>query len=222
MSFKHMTPEQREAARAKGAATRAVTKAAKLAAQPLQPFNEPIEPQEPATLADLGFRAEEEALIDDVLTPEEIEAAKVAGRKKYADEQRKKARQAALDGAYDEARRDAGTMPADEEEARQRNELVQIRIQMPTLRKPTGGELPPEPILIDQKVFVSGRTYTVERHVAVYLASLMDHARRHVNQVDGRSKTYYAQEIGQMIYQGGVAAGGPGGPSFDALHRRPA
>ena len=239
MSFKDLTPEQRAAMVAKSAATRRANAAAKTraaleavqtpsdkgisrqaSAQVLAAFNEPAEPQ---TLADLGFVAPvEEAPGLDVLSVEEIEAARIAGRKKYADEQKRKARQAATDAAYDDARRDAGTMPADEEEARARKEIVSIRIQMPTLRKPTGGELPPEPIILDQRVFVSGRTYQVERHVANYLASLMDHVRRHVNQVDGRSKTYYAQDVGQMIYQGGTAAGGAGGPSFDAIHRRPA
>lgn len=220
MSFKDLTPEQRAAMREKSAATRRANAAKRAVAIP--PSDEG---ERPVSLADLGFAA---AIDDDVLptdgllTAEEIEAAKAAGRKKYLDEQKKKARQAMTDLAYDEARREAGVMPPDEEDRKAREELVQVRVQMPTLRKPTGGELPPEPILLDQRLFVSGRTYTVERHVAVYLVGLMDLARRHVNQVDGRSKTYYAEGVGQMIYQGGAAAGGPAGPSFGAIHRRPA
>ena len=221
MSFKDFTPEQRKAAQAKSAATRLANKAKKLAAPEL--MNEPIEAQEPATLADLGCAAPtEDDFVAEILTSEEIEAAKEAGRKRYRDEERAKAKKAALDAAYDEARREAGAMPADEDEARALHELVQVRVMLPTLRKPIGGELPPEPIIIDQRVFVSGRTYTVERHVAVFLVSMMDLARRHINQVDGRSRTYYAQEQGTMIYQGGTAAGGPTGPSFDAIHRRAA
>jgi hypothetical protein len=102
--------------------------------------------------------------------------------------------------------------------------MVTIRVSMPALRKAAGhGELPPEPIIIDQKIFHSGVSYQVPRAQAVYIASLMDLARRHVNQVDGRSRTYYAEGVGQMIYQGGAAAGGgSAGQSFEAIHRRPA
>jgi hypothetical protein len=49
----------------------------------------------------------------------------------------------------------------------------------------------------------------------------MDKNRRHLAQVDGRSRTVYHAGSGQMIYQGGAATGGPAGPSFAAIHRRP-
>lgn len=213
MSFKDITPEKRAAMVAKAAATRRAKAAIKAA-----PLEAPELPQDaPPTLASLGFGAATE-----YLSTEEIAAAQEAGRKRYRDEQRSLARKAAVDAAYNEARSESGAVPPDEEWLRYQLDLVQVRIQMPTMRKPGGGELPPEPIIIDQKLFVSGRTYTVERHVGVYLASLMDLARRHVNQVDGRSRTYYSQEIGTMVYQGGEAKGGGPAVTFDAIHKRAA
>jgi hypothetical protein len=94
---------------------------------------------------------------------------------------------------------------------------------MPRLRKPTGGDHPPDPIIIDQTAYHSGRHYKRPRGRALYCLYVMDQARRHVNQVDGRSQTYYHANTGQMVYQGGTAAGGGMfGTSFDALHKRPA
>lgn len=163
--------------------------------------------------------AEEEPL-DDILTKEEIEAIRREAKKKIAEESRKERRQAFMKAALDDARREAGTMPQSEEWKREMDEEVTVYVDLPRLRKVTGGELPPDPIMLDQRVFVAGRTYRVPKRVAIYLQDLMDKARRHVRSVDGRSFTQYDERVGQMIYQGGVAGGGPNGPSFDAIHQR--
>lgn len=252
MSFKDLTPEQRQAMREKAAETRkanakqrrqevideAARKARLLAlAQPGQ--DPPAKPkglhdldsmvadarlEQAPTLAELGFVAENDdpVLSDDILTPEEVHAAEEAGRKRYRDEQRAKRKKAITDAAYAGARLDDGATPPDEAELAYQTELVQVYIQMPRMRKPMGGEHPPEPILLDGRVYASGRTYRVERRVAVYLADLMDKARRHVNQVDGRGRIMYDEQRGTMIYQGGIAQGGPNGLGFDSIHRRPA
>ena len=219
MSFKDLTDDQRKAMREKSAATRRANAAKRHAETP-----PPALATDVPSLADLGFAAEleEDFVPDGFLTAEEILAAEEEGRRRYRDEQRKKARKSIADAAFLAAQQADGTEPPDAAELRYQTELVQVRVEMPRLRKPTGGEQPPEPIILDQRVFVSGRTYTVERRLAVYLADLMDKARRHVNQVDGRGRVYYSQEAGAVIYQGGLAQGGVVSPSFDAIHRRPA
>lgn len=226
MSFKDLTPDQRQAMREKSAATRKANREARLSAEkpPHREAAAPIIAEQAPTLADLGFVPEEDdlTLSDDILTPEEIRAAEEAGRKRYRDEQRSKRKKAIADAAYTGAQREDGAMPVDEADLAYQTELVQVYVQMPRMRKPMGGEHPPEPIILDGRVYASGRTYSVERRVAVYLADLMDKARRHVNQVDGRGRIMYNEQIGTMIYQGGIAQGGPNGPTFDAIHRRAA
>jgi hypothetical protein len=222
MSMKDWTPEQRREMQRKAAETRAANKAAK-ASRPPRPNPPPSQPEEPLTLAALGLGSPEEPF-DDVLTAAEIAEIRKAARAKVDAERKNKHKKALMDAALDEFRREAGEIPVDEEQRRYNEEMVTLHVSMPTLRKAAGhGEHAPEPIIIDQKIFHSGRSYQVPRAQAVYIASLMDLARRHVNQVDGRSRTYYAEGIGQTIYQGGPAAGsGGGGASFDAIHRRPA
>lgn len=179
------------------------------------------EPEKPQTLAELGLGEADDLKIDDILTDDEIAEIRAAAKAKVAAEQRAARKKRFMDAALEEARREAGAIPADEEFDRQMKEEVSIFIDMPRLRKPTGGEHSPEPIIIDQRVFVPGRAYTVQRAQAEYLIDLMDKARRHVAFVDGRTRTYFDTQANQMVYQGGRAAGGPSGPSFDAVHRRP-
>ena len=220
MSFKEWSPERRKLALERAAATRARKKAAKAPQEFVQP-----PPERAPTLSDLGFTPppdDDWADPDQILSAEEIEAARQEGIRRHREEQKKQARKAVADAAYDEVRRQAGTMPADEEEQKKNKELVWITIQMPRLRKPNGGEQEPEPLIIDRQVFVHGRRYLVERAQAVYLVDRMDKARRHVNTVDGRSRAYYNDAVGTVVWQGGVATGGPGGPTFDAIHKRPA
>jgi hypothetical protein len=163
----------------------------------------------------------DEERLDDLLDDDEIAEIK-ARAKRDVDKERKKERARKLyDAALAEARREAGTMPADEAFAAEMEQQVQIYIDLPRLRKANGGEVDPDPIIIDQRIFQPGRTYTVNMGLAIYLNDLMDKNRRHLAQVDGRSRTVYHQGSGQMIYQGGAAAGGPNGPSFGAIHKRP-
>jgi U3 small nucleolar ribonucleoprotein component len=210
--------------RAKSLATRAARKAAReaKAARREAAESKPVA-EEPMTLADLGLAPADDPF-DDVLTAAEISEIRKAARTKVDAERKNKHKKALMDAALEEYRREAGEIPLDEEQRKYNEEMVTIRVSMPTLRKAAGhGEHAPEPIILDQKIFHSGGTYTVPRAQAVYIANLMDLARRHVNQVDGRSRTYYAEPVGQMIYQGGTAAGGGSiGQSFDAIHRRPA
>jgi hypothetical protein len=163
----------------------------------------------------------DEERLDDLLDDDEIAEIK-ARAKRDVDKERKKERAKKLyDAALAEARREAGTMPADEAFAAEMEQSVQIYIDLPRLRKANGGEVDPDPIIIDQRIFQPGRTYTVNMGLAIYLNDLMDKNRRHLAQVDGRSRTVYHQSSGQMIYQGGAASGGPNGPSFGAIHKRP-
>lgn len=162
----------------------------------------------------------DEERLDDLLEDDEI--AEIQARaKRDVDKERKKERAKKLyAAALAEARREAGTMPADEAFAAEMDETVMIYIDLPRLRKANGGEVDPDPIMIDQRIFQPGHTYEVARGLAIYLNDLMDKNRRHIAQVDGRSRTYYHSTSGQMIYQGGAARGGPTGPSFGAIHKR--
>jgi hypothetical protein len=162
-----------------------------------------------------------ETRIDDILSNEEIEEIRKAAREKIAEEEKKARRQAYAQQALNDARRAAGSMPLNEAHEQAMAELVEIYVDMPRLRKVTGGEHEPDPIIIDQRRFFAGRTYRVPRGLALYMNDLMDKARRHVAYVDGRSGVQYDPNRGYMIHQGGVAAGGPGAPSFDAIHHRP-
>lgn len=161
----------------------------------------------------------EEERLDDLLSNDEIEEIRARARKKVADEDKKERANKFYEAALNDARRAAGIMDPAEEYRQEMAEQVRVFIDLPRLRKAAGGELAPDPIIIDQRMFVAGQVYEVERGLAIYLYYLMDQARRHVNAVDGRSRTYYNGSA--MIYQGGQALGGPTGPSFDAIHRRP-
>jgi hypothetical protein len=233
MSFAHLTPEQRRAAQQKSAATRKANRDAskkRLAGM----NNVMLEPDAEETLDRLASLdvAEplilktpepEDAWIEGILTDAEKEELRAAAQKKAREDKHKAARAAYAKEQLEIARRDLGSVPADEEFRTLMQEEVRIYIDMPRMRKPTGGEQDPEPIIIDQVAYSSGRYYSVDRGKAIYIQHLMDQARRHVNQIDGRSRTYYNAGIGQMIYQGGPAIGGGSlGTSFDALHKRSA
>jgi len=218
MNWKDLTPEQRRANARKAAATRAAKKSAP-AATPV--LDNPVE--SPPSLADLGLKVEEDDFrVDDVLSAEDIAEIRQAARDKVAAEKRASRKKLFMQLALDEARREAGDMPADEAERKANEEMVDIDIRMPRLRTANNRELPPEPIIIDGRVFTDGRSYHVNRAQAVYLMDRMGQARMHTAQVDGRSRTYYNQEVFMLMHQGGIAAGGAVGPSFDAIHRRPA
>jgi hypothetical protein len=163
----------------------------------------------------------DEERLDDLLDDDEIAEIKARAKRDVDKERRKERAKKLYDAALAEARREAGTMPADEAFAAEMEEPVQIYIDLPRLRKANGGEVDPDPIIIDQRIFQPGRTYTVNMGLAIYLNDLMDKNRRHLAQVDGRSRTVYHQGSGQMIYQGGAASGGPNGPAFAAIHKRP-
>lgn len=161
----------------------------------------------------------DEERLDDLLSNEEIAEIEARAKKKELEDRKKERAKKLYDAALDQARRSAGTMDPEEEFRQDMEERVRIFIDLPRLRRASGGELPPDPIVIDQRMFVSGQTYEVDKGLAIYLVYLMDQARRHVNAVDGRSRTYYNGSA--MIYQGGQALGGPTGPGFESIHRRP-
>ena len=220
MSFADIPPEKRREMRAKAQETRNRKKAEKLAAEQAGAA------ETPPTLADLGLVAEPEDdyRIDpeEILSNEEIEAIRAEAKAKVAADQKKARRKLVYDLAMVEARREAGEIPFDEERERELAEKTQIRINLPRHRLATGRELPPDPIILDQRIFNHGRTYTVTRAEAEYLMDRMARSWEHMAQVDGRSKTYYNEQLGTMMYQGGAATGGGGfGMSFDSIHRRP-
>ena len=231
MSFADIPPEKRREMRAKAQETRNRKKAEKLAAAiPLSPEGEAkvaeIAAEIPPTLADLGLVAETEDDYridpDEILTNEEIAAIRAEAKAKVAADRKKAKRKLVLDLAMVEARREAGEIPFDEERERELAEMTTIRINLPRHRLATGRELPPDPIILDQRMFMHGRTYQVTKAVAEYLMDRMARSWEHMAQVDGRTKTYYNEQLGTMMYQGGVASGGGGfGMSFDAIHRRP-
>jgi hypothetical protein len=163
----------------------------------------------------------DEERLDDLLDNDEIAEIKARARREVDKEAKKERAKKLYDLALAEARREVGTMPADEAFAAEMEQQTQIYIDLPRLRKANGGEVDPDPIIIDQRQFHAGHTYTVNMGLAIYLNDLMDKNRRHLAQVDGRSRTVYNQSSGHMIYQGGAASGGPNGPSFAAIHRRP-
>ena len=213
MSF---TPE----GRAKALATKARKKAARLAAEQAGAA------EMPQTLADLGLIAEPEDdyRLDDILTNEEIEAIKAKAREDVARERKKARAREFLDLATEEARREHGMVPQDEQRQRELAEMTEIRITLPRLRTPppNSRDIPPDPIILDQRMFFHGRTYQVTRAQYEYIADLQNKAWQHMAQIEGRGRTYYSDTLGTMVHQGGIATGGAVGPSFDALHRRPA
>ncbi len=214
MSWNHLTEEQKLESARKGAETRRKNReAAKAAGLP-----------HPELVAEeLEMVPQPEDDYSELLSPEEIEEIRVAERAKYRAEQKAKAKKALVDKIRTEERDRLGSTPADELQLRWLNELVPITITMPRLRRPNGAEQPPEPIILDQRIFNHGRTVMVTRAQALTLAEVMGKAWMHVAQVDGRTRTYYNEQTGQMMYQGGYARGGGNpGMSFDALHRRPA
>jgi hypothetical protein len=215
MGFQHLTEEQRAASRAKSAATRKANREARAKAP-----EEEVEISEPVVIR--APVAEEDDFLDGLLTDEEKAEIEAHARKRARDDQKKAARTAYAKEMLDQARREIGEMPADEDFRKKMEEVVTIYVDMPRLRRPMGGEHPPEPIIIDQVHYVSGRTYNMPRGRAVFVQWLMDQNRQHVAKLDGRPRSYYDPLIHQMVHQGGVAQGGSSGPGFDSLHRRPA
>jgi hypothetical protein len=220
MSFAHMTPEQRAAAAEKSRATRKANAAKRRAAkEPIELEEELIEPE---VAKPMKLSAAAEDVFDGLLSDAEKAEIEAAARKRAREEKRKKIKAAYAKEMLEKAQREIGTMPVDEEWKAYNEEPCRIYVDMPRMRKPDGkGEHDPEPIMIDQTIYASGRSYEVPRGTAVYINWLMDQARRHTNQVDGRSRTYFNQASGQMQFMGGTASGGVSGPSFDALHKRP-
>ena len=160
--------------------------------------------------------------IDEVLTNAEIEEIRAQARREHDEDEIKVRKRAYLEYEREKLRREAGAVPPDEMFLDDMAQMVDIFIDLPRLRKATGGEIDPDPIMIDQKIFAPGRYYTVTKGQAIYIQSLIDANRRHVAQVDGRSRSYYNDRAGTMVHQGGTAVGGPTGPSFDSIHKRPA
>jgi hypothetical protein len=214
--FQNWTAEQRSAFAKKAEAT----KRAKREMEKPAEAEEVPEVAKPVKLAAPEDNYDE---FDGLLSDAEKAEIEAAARKRAREEKRKKIKSAYAKEMLEKAQREIGTMPVDEEWRAYNEEPCRIYVDMPRMRKPDGkGEHDPEPIMIDQTIYASGRYYEVPRGTAVYINWLMDQARRHINQVDGRSRTYFNQASGQMVYMGGVAQGGGSlGPSFDALHKRP-
>jgi hypothetical protein len=217
--FQNWTPEQRSAFAKKAEATKR-----KRRTDRSKDLSTDQAPNDPEIAKPVKLSAAAEDVFDGLLTDAEKAEIEAAAKKRAREEQRKKIKAAYAKEMLEKAQREIGTMPVDEEWKAYNEEPCRIYVEMPRLRKPDGkGEHDPEPIMIDQTIYASGRSYEVPRGTAVYINWLMDQSRRHVNQVDGRSRTYFNSTQGQMIYQGGPAQGGGSlGQSFDALHKRPA
>lgn len=214
--FTTLTPEQRREFGRKGAARRAANRRA-AAADKAPAAMEGPEVAKPLKLPEDNYDE-----FDGLLTDAEKAEIEEEARKKARLDQKKEAKAAYVKEALAKARRDLGTLPATDEFKEYLTEEMTVYVDMPRMRKPTGGDHPPDPIILDQTVYQSGRHYKLPRAQALYLLYVMDQARRHANQVDGRSQTYYHPGTGQMVYQGGTAVGGGSlGSSFDALHKRP-
>lgn len=206
-----LTPEQRKEMQAKASATRAAKKAA-AGASPVD-HTPTLDELLPAPASDF---------VDDILTPEELAEIRAQAKKKVSDDRKRLAKQAYLEEAIEHERRAQGDFSEEELLSAEMREEVRVYINLPALRTPTGSEIPPDPIIINQHVYHHNTWHTVERHVAEFLHAQMAGAFRHVAQVDGRSRNYYNRQLGTVIYQGGIAAGtGGAGPSFEAIHRRP-
>ena len=222
MSFADIPPEKRREMRAKAQETRNRKKAEKLAAEQADAA------EIPPTLADLGLVAETEDDYridpDEILTNEEIEAIRAEAKAKVDADRKKARRKLVYDLAMVEARREAGEIPFDEERERELAEMTTIRIILPRMRTATGRMLEPDPIILDQHMFMDGRTYEVTRAQADYLRDRMARAVEHMAQVKGESKVYHNEQLGVSVAMNGfapAAAGGSLGTSFDAIHRRP-
>ena len=223
MSFAHFTPEQRAEAQRKSAETRR-RKKGRWRPRSHEPA---VSAETPVSLEDLGLAAdvEEDYRLDDILSNAEIEAIRVKAREDVAKERRKARARTFLDLATEEARREHGMVPVDEARQRELEEMTEIRITLPRLRTPppNSRDIPPDPIILDQRMFFHGRTYQVTRAQFEYIADLQNRAWMHMAQVEGRGRTYYSDTLGTMVYQGGTAQGGAfGATSFDAVHRRSA
>lgn len=175
----------------------------------------------PPTLAELGLKAELEDDYTGLLSAEEKAAIRAQVREQINREQKEAAKLAFKEEALFEARRETGTVPVDEERERRLAELRPIRIVLPSLKTPTGREIPPDPIIIDQRVFANGWSGMVTQAQWETIVDVMNRAWMHMAQVDGRSRTYYNGAMGQVmmmphydpaaerpVYQGGYALGG--------------
>lgn len=182
---------------------------------------------EEGAAAEQGYRlsvaVENDDLISQVLTADEQEKIREEAARQALEEQHKALVKAFKDEELRKARRALGETPADEVFRQDMEEMTRIFVQLPSLRKPTGGVLPPDPIVIDQVFYPSGRWYTVPKAQAIYMQWLMNQAEQHVNQVDGRPRAYYNAGTGRVDWGSGPAGiGASAGVGFDALHKRPA
>jgi hypothetical protein len=249
MTFKDLSPEKLREIQLKSAATRkakaAERKAAaantapaptSIVAATMVKSDDPVNHQPPAqynpppTLADLGLKTADEANEDfGLLSEEEKEAIRAEARAKVEKEKKLAARKAYMDQAMFEARSAGGAVTPEELRAKELDDLMFIRIALPSLRTATGRDIPPDPIIIDQRVFANGWSGYVSRAQYEYLQDMMNRSWAHVGQVEGRSRTYYNGATGQQMraghlaaetvdgvqvyrpmYQGGYASGGGG------------
>lgn len=204
-----------EELKAKMAEGRRLSRERKAQEPVMEPDEGPIELKLPA----------EDLRLDDILSDEEIAEIRREARAKALREQKEARKKAVADEELRKARRSLGETPQDEVHRQDMEEPTRVFVQMPRLRKPTGGEQDPEPIIIDQKIYTSGRWYTVPKGRAIYMRWLMAMAERHVDQVDGRSRARFNPGTYQVEWTAGVpnsaAAGGTLAPSFETIHRRP-
>jgi len=184
MSFKDLTPEQRQAMAEKSAATRRAKKEQRLAeihnadpyyeepnpppeivygeiAEPELPAEPEVDESDPFSLFLFSLDAETKELlsIDEL---REIYAAQVA--KAFAEKKAAK-KKSASEQAMHAARMEAGLVPMATREAmetaRRNAELVRFTVELP----PAGdqGEVPDIGLRIDQKIYLHGHTYTLTR-----------------------------------------------------------
>jgi hypothetical protein len=232
--FSTLTTEERRALAAKGAETRRRNAAARKAAvsagaetsrkvKLTDPENSRVS-LGPAPLTDIEHaqtEEEPEGRLDDLLSDEEIVEIYAQARVKVANERKAARKKELMDRAVEEERRGLGLIPQSTAYRKWLDELVEIDIRIARLRRPNGSEAPPDPILIDGRAFHHGRRETVTRAQAITLLDIMNKQHQHVAHVDGRPRVHYNEQIGRIMYQGGFANGGIGGPEFGNIHRRP-
>jgi hypothetical protein len=214
---KPQTPEHRAAILAGAAAARERKRLAKLSGLPPEDAPEPIEYVEPPAdkLAEIEeMDADTEALIaDGILTREEVLQLRLDAATKVMAERKAAAKKSVLAKLVEKERAEGGLLSVDQAARKWAEELVDVQIRLPSLKPAPGqgmGRITPDPIRLDNRIYVHGRNYRVSREVAQTLYDQMGKAVKHHAQIAGESPAYYNASQGVYMWQGGVATGSHG------------
>lgn len=120
-----------------------------------------------------------------ILSEDEVAELQLEAEKKVADE-RKEAAKAQLRATFEEAaRRDVGL----------EEEMVDVHIDLAPYC---------ERVLLDNKAYLQGKTYTVRAGVAAVLGECMQKTWRHQSEIDGKSENYYRRMRTTHVSPNGV------------------